>query len=59
MQLMSTKYNHSHLNKSLKYTEQITLVANWLEIRPPVRPIVSHKGTLTEHIGGYVDSILF
>ena len=43
---------------TLTNTEQITQVANSLEIRPPYRPIVSCKGTLTEHISGHVDSIL-
>ena len=58
MQLIYTKYNHCHLNKTLIGTEQIMQVANSLEIRPPNRPIVSRRGTLTEHISGYVDSIL-
>ena len=57
-QLISSKYNHSQLINTLTNTEQITQVANSLEIRPPYRPIVSCKGTLTEHISGYVDSIL-
>ena len=57
-QLISTKYNHSHLINTLTNTEQITQVANSLEIRRPYRPIVSCKGTLTEHISGHVDSIL-
>ena len=57
-QLISSKYNHSHLINTLTNTEQITQVANSLDIRPPYRPIVSCKGTLTEHISGHVDSIL-
>ena len=57
-QLIYSKYNHSHLINTLTNTEQITQVANSLEIRPPYRPIVSCKGTLTEHISGHVDSIL-
>ena len=56
-QLISTKYIHSQLNKTLMNTEQITQVASSLEIRPPDRQIVSCKGTLTDHISGYVDSI--
>ena len=32
--------------------------ANSLNIRPPYRPVVSSKRTLTEHISGYVDFIL-
>ena len=56
-QLISSKYNHSHLIKALTNTEQITQVANSLDIRPSYRPIVSCKGTLTEHISGHVDSI--
>ena len=28
------------------------------DIRPPYRPIVSYMGTITEHISGFVDSIL-
>ena len=57
-QLISSKHNHSHLINTLTNTEQITQVANSLEIRQPYRPIVSCKGTLTEHISGHVDSIL-
>ena len=38
-------------------TERITQVDNSLEIRPPYRPLVYCKGTLTEHISGYVDSM--
>ena len=57
-QLISSKYNHSHLIKTLIDTEQITQVANSLDIRPPYKPIVSCKGILTEHIFGHVDSIL-
>ena len=57
-QLISSKYNHSHLINALSNTEKITQVANSHDIRPPYRPIVSCKGTLTEHISGYVDSIL-
>ena len=57
-QLISSKYNNSHLINTLTNTEQITQVANSLEIRPPYTPIVSCKGTLTEHISGHVDSIL-
>ena len=56
-QLISSKYNHSHLIKTYINTEQIKKVANSLEIRPPSRSIVSCKGTLTEHFSGYVDSI--
>ena len=56
-QLISSEYNHYHVNKTLINTEQITKVANSHEIRPPYRPIVSCKGTLTEHISGHVDSI--
>ena len=55
--LISSKYNNSHLINTLTNTEQITQVANSLEIRPPYRPIVSCKGTLTEHISEHVDSI--
>ena len=43
---------------TLTNTEQITQVANSLDIRPPYRPIVSCKGTLTKHISRHVDSIL-
>ena len=45
------------MNKTLINTEQITQVSISLEIRPPYRPIASCKGTLTEHIPGYVDFI--
>ena len=57
-QLIYAKYSHSHLNNTPTNTEQITQLVNGLEIRPPYRPVVSFKGTLTEHISGYVDSIL-
>ena len=57
-QLISSIYDHSHLIKTLIDTDQITKVANIHEIRPPYRPTVSCKGTRTEHISGYVDSIL-
>ena len=57
-QLISSKYNNAHLINTLINTEQLNQVANSLEIRPPYRPIVSCKGTLTEHISGHVDSIL-
>ena len=40
-QLIYTKYNHFHLNKTLIDTEQITQKANSFEIRPQYRPIVS------------------
>ena len=43
---------------ALTNTEQITQVANSLDIRTPYRPIVSCNATLTEHISGYVHSIL-
>ncbi|XP_033095473.1 uncharacterized protein LOC117100033 [Anneissia japonica] len=33
-------------------------LAKSLNIRPPGRPIISGRGTLTEHLSGYVDSIL-
>ena len=56
-QLMSAKYNRSHLNKALIDTEQITQVAYSFQIRPPDRPIVSCKETSTEQISGNVDSI--
>ena len=54
MQLISTKHIHFHLNMTLIDTEQITPVSKSLE----VRPIVSCKGTLTEHISGHVYAIL-
>ena len=43
---------------SKQITIQITQVAKSFEIRPPYRPIVFCKGTLTEHISSHVDSIL-
>ena len=46
-QLISSENNHSHLIKTLIDTDQITKVANSLDIRPPYRPIVSCKTTLT------------
>ena len=49
-QLVSTKYNHSRLSKTLIDTEKIPQVANSLEVRPLYRPILSCKGTLTEHM---------
>ena len=58
LQLISTKYNHSRLNKTHMNTEQITQAAISLEIKPPYRPIALCKGTLTEHISRSVDSIL-
>ena len=57
-QLISYKYSHSHLINALINTEQMTKVANSLEIRPQYRTIASCKGTLTKYISGYVDSIL-
>ena len=57
-QLISSMCNHSHLISTLINTEQITQVANYLDIRPPYRTIVSCKGTFTEHISGLVYSIL-
>ena len=47
-QLISSKYNHSHLIKTLINTEQITQVANSLDIRPPHRPAVPNlSGAVT------------
>ena len=57
-QLFSTKYSHSHLNKTPIITELITKVANSLERRPSNRSIVSFKETLAEHISGYDDYLL-
>ena len=57
-QLISSKYSHSYLIKTLINTKQITQVANSQEVRQPYRPIVSCKGTLTEHFSGHVDCIL-
>ena len=39
-------------------TEQITQVANSFDIGTPYPRIASCRGTLTEHISRYVDSII-
>ena len=56
--LISTKTNRHMTDSNLINTTQLIDKANNLNIRPPYRPIVSSKRTLTEHISGYVDSIL-
>ena len=56
--LVSTKSNSHMTDGNLINTTQLIDKANNLNIRPPYRPIVSSKRTLTEHISGYVDSIL-
>ena len=56
--LISTNTNRHMTDGNLINTAQLIDKANSLNIRPPYRPIVSSKRTLTEHISGYVDSIL-
>ena len=55
---ISTKSNTHTTDGNLVSTTQLIDKATKPNIRPPYRPIVSSKGTLTEHISGYVDSIL-
>ena len=43
--LITTKYSHSHLKKTLMNTEQVIPAAISLKIRPPYRQIISRKGT--------------
>ena len=56
--LISTNTNRHMTDGNLINTAQQIDKANCLHIRPPYKPIVSSKRTLTEHISGYVDSIL-
>ena len=56
--LISTNTNRHMTDGNLINTAQLIDKANSLNIRPPYRPIVSLKRTITEHISGYVDSIL-
>ena len=56
--LISTNTDRHMTDGHLINTAQLIDKANSLNIRPPYRPIVSSKRTLTEHISGYVDSIL-
>ena len=56
--LISTKTNRHTTDDNLINTKHLIDKATNLNIRPPYRTIVSSKRTLTEHISGYVDSIL-
>ena len=56
--LISTNTNIHMTDGNLINTAQLIDKANCLNIRPPYRPIVSSKRTISEHISGYVDSIL-
>ena len=56
--LISTNTNRHMTDGNLINTAQLIDNAKSLNIRPPYRPIVSSKRTHTEHISGYVDSIL-
>ena len=56
--LISTKTNRHMTDGNLINTTQLIDKVNNLIIRPPYRPIVSSKRTLTKHISGFVDSIL-
>ena len=56
--LIPTKANTHTTDGNLINTTLLIDKATNLNIRPPYRPIVSSKMTLTEHISGYVDSIL-
>ena len=56
--LISTKAIRHMTDGNLINTAQLIDRANSLNIKPPYRPIVSSKRTHTEHIFGYVDSIL-
>ena len=56
--LISTNTNNLMTKGNLINTAQLIDKADSLSIRPTYRPIVSSKWTLTEHISGYVDSIL-
>ena len=55
--LISTNTNRHMTDGNLINTAQLIYKANSRNIRPPYRPIVSSKRTLTEHTSGYVDSI--
>ena len=56
--LISTNTNRNMTDGNLINTALLIDIANSLIIRPPYRSIVSSKRTLTEHISGYVYSIL-
>ena len=58
--LISTKTNRHMTDGNLINTTQLIDKANSLNIRPPYRPIAYYSihRTHTEHISGYVDSIL-
>ena len=56
--LISTKTNRNMTDGNLINTIQLIDKANNLNIRPSLRQIVSSKSTITEHIYGYIDSIL-
>ena len=55
--IISIKTNRHMTDGNLINTTQLIDKANNLSIRPPYKPILSSKRTLTEHISGYVDSI--
>ena len=59
-QLINSRLNDNSLNTfvNLSSISDIITEATKLNIRPPYRPVVSCIGTITEHISGFVDSIL-
>ena len=59
-QLIHSRHNDNSLSTSVNLSSisDIITEATKLNIRPPYRPIVSCIGTITEHISGFVDSIL-
>ena len=59
-QLIHSRLNDNSLSTpvNLSSISDIITEATKLNIRPPYRPIVSCIGAITEHISGFVDSIL-
>ena len=59
-QLIHYRLNDNSLSTSVNLSSIFDIIAEAtkLNIRPPCRPIVSCIGTITEHISGFVDSIL-
>ena len=59
-QLIHSRLIDNSLNTpvNLSFISDIITEATKLDIRPPYRPIFSCIGTISEHISGFVDSIL-